>query len=135
MKKIVYIIYFAIVAILYGCEKQNDSFSSSLIGEWTWLKSFGGIGGVTYTPESTKTNIELVFEIDSVYNKYENDILKNSSSFHTYKIVTKNGLDTVDILEFDETSIQKSFFITHDSLILNDIFMADGYISYYKRRK
>jgi hypothetical protein len=115
---------FLILSILttISCEKvENPHFSSSIIGEWSWISSCGGIAGICYNPKSTNEKIKIVFTEDSVYNSYLNDTLKTSARFHIYK----NGINF-------ENSISQTFLVSHDTLYLND-FCCDGYNSNYKR--
>jgi len=135
MKKLLSIIIIASFTLLSGCEKSTDSFSSSLTGEWIWLKSCSGFDLISSTPESTGKNRKLVFTTDSICQQYENEVLKYSLTFHTYKYISQSGNDTIDILKFDGSNIQNSFSIRRDSLILIQYFVIDNSISYYKRKK
>ena len=57
------IILFAL--IIASCTKDNTTptyGSSTLIGQWNWVFSCGGIAGVTYTPKSTGETIKIEFD-------------------------------------------------------------------------
>jgi hypothetical protein len=122
MKKIIFLL--VIIASYYGCKKDSIlNYSSSLIGEWFWLKSCGGFAGGCDTPQSTNETMNLSFTIDSVYNYYLNDTLRGSGRFHVYK----------NVISY-ENSISRTFLISHDTLYLND-YCCDGFNSNYKRIK
>jgi hypothetical protein len=133
MKKIIFILVFA--SFFIGCNKSNDDFSAKLIGEWSWIKSFGGIGGFYSTPGTTNKNSRISFTNNSIYYLYVNDSLKITHNYITYQVVTKLKSTMVNIVEFDEFGSQHSFSVSHDTLILHDYNMSDGYTSYYKRIK
>lgn len=72
MKKAIFLV--VIFVSWYGC-KKDDSFisSSSIIGEWSWISTCGGIAGICYTPKTTNQRINLVFTVDSMYKSFTND--------------------------------------------------------------
>ena len=130
MKKI--IILLVIIASGLGCKKENSyNFSSSLVGKWSWLISCGGVAGC-WTPVSTRTTINLVFSSDSIYNFYQNDTLKESVRYSTYKLISVDGKDTSDVIKLG--SVSEMYSIYHDTLMLSSLeFLNAG--SSYKRIK
>ena len=114
---------------LVSCKKDNviDS-SSNLTGQWSWIKSCGGIAGICYTPISTKARIRIVFATDSIYQFYRNDTLIISSRFHVYKLNSVNDL----AIKYDYKSIGQTYAIRNDTLFLND-FCCDLFSNTYKR--
>jgi hypothetical protein len=131
MKKTIFIILFA--SLFTECNKSKDDFSANLIGEWSWIKSCGGIGGTCYTPGTTNKNDRIVFTANSLYYLYRNDTLKLTRNFTTYQVTTKFKSTRVNIVEFDRSGILYSFSVRHDTLVLNDYSMSDGFTDYYKR--
>lgn len=114
-----------------GCKRDNSfNFSSSLVGEWSWLITCGGVAGCS-TPESTHITMRLVFTADSICNNYRNDTLSNSSRFHVYKLISVDGKDTANVIQYD--SIKEIFSIHKDTLELSSISMNLG--AAYKRIK
>jgi hypothetical protein len=131
MKKI--IILLVIIVFSLGC-KKDDSFisSSSLIGEWSWLSTCGGIAGICYTPKSTNQRINLVFTVDSTYRSFINDTLKDSGIFHVYKLISADTNDTSNILQYGSKS--EIFSIIRDTLYFNHIYLCfDCFSTLYKR--
>jgi hypothetical protein len=132
MKKLFYL--FTIIFSLYACESENSTdYSASLIGEWSWISSCGGIAGICYTPKSTNQRINLVFTADSMFNTYRNDTLKASFKFQTYILPPSDMPGTANVIKYNSSN-QVKFSIIHDTLYLND-FCCDGFNSNYKRIK
>jgi hypothetical protein len=121
-----------IIVSSFGCKKDNSyNFSSSLVGKWSWFISCGGVAGC-WTPVSTRTTTNLVFTSDSIYNFYQNDTLKGSSRFSTYKLISVDKKDTSDVIKLG--SVSYSYSINSDTLTLNSLeFFNAG--SSYKRIK
>jgi uncharacterized lipoprotein YehR (DUF1307 family) len=133
MKKL--IVSFVLIISFLGCEKDKVvEYSSSLIGEWSWISSCGGLAYTCYTPKSTNHKINLVFTTDSLYIIYRNDTLILSTKFQTYISPTSNFPGIADVIKYNNSSIQEEFSIVHDTLFLND-FCCDGFNSNYKRIK
>ena len=129
MKKIISLVI--IIAFCCGCEKEKPVvYSTSLIGEWTWLMSCGGFTGGCTTPKSSNQKITLVFTIDSIYNFYLNDTLRESITFHTYKSISPDFMDTVNVIKFGFSN--QIYSINRDTLYLDDSNI-DGFSSSYKR--
>ena len=119
-----------VIVTVYGCEKDDlVQYSSSLIGEWSWLISCGGVVGCV-RPSANNT-CSLLFTIDSILYLYRNDTLYSSWVFQTFNRLTNNGLDTIKILTYG-SSIQE-YSINHDILRLFNPDWRFG--SEYKRIK
>jgi len=132
MKKIIFFI--VLIVFSFGCKKDESfTYSSSLIGEWSWIKTCGGFAYHYSTPESTYKKINLAFTKDSIFNTYVNDTLKASTRFHTYISPTSDFPGTADIIKYNSSN-QVMFSIIRDTLYLND-FCCDGFNSSYKRIK
>jgi hypothetical protein len=132
MKKIIFFIIVILVAI--GCEKQkSDEYSYSLIGEWSWISSCGGISYHCITPESSNHNVKITFTADSLFSTYQDGVLIQSTKFQTYISPTSDMPGTPDIIKYGP-SLQLYFSIHHDTLTLNSSYV-DGFLSLYKRIK
>ena len=133
MKKIIFIL--VIILFCYGCKKDDtENYSSSLIGNWSWFISCVGTGTGCWTPSSTHTSRNLVFTSESIYGVYQNDTLRESSIFHTYKSVSEDGMYTTYIIKYNSGSTE-IFSITHDTLSLVNSDGIMTIISRYKRIK
>ncbi|HNW57389.1 MAG TPA: hypothetical protein PLR88_01815 [Bacteroidales bacterium] len=129
------ILVLIIIASCYGCKKE-DSFisSSSIIGEWAWVSTCGGIAGVCYTPETTNQRINLVFTVDSMYKSFKNDTLKDSGRFHVYKSISADTKETSNVLQYGTTS--QIFTIVCDTLYFPKPQLCfDCFESNYRRLK
>src|ERR1035437_6034150 len=132
MKKIIFLLM--VIASCFGCKKDNSyTFSSSLMGKWSWFSSCGGVVGCL-TPEIEHVTINLVFTSDSIYNLYQNDTLRFSSIFHTYKSISADGKYTTYTIKYDSGG-WGIFSITHDTLSLIDEGDITFFTSHYKRIK
>jgi hypothetical protein len=130
MKQIILIT--VVLSILYGCEKDKPiSYSSNIVGEWSWLSTCGGFSGLCSTPQSTHITFKLEFTKDSVYSEFQNDTLISSSKFHLHKQVPIDSNDTIYFLQIN--SVNESYLIIHDTLSLQIIGADFG--SAYKRIK
>ena len=130
MKKLIFLLAFFVA--LSGCKKENPmTYSSSLIGEWSWVSTCG-LGGIDcQTPASTHTSHNLIFTSDSLYFNYQNDNLRISSIFHTYESGSKDGIIKYD---YDSGSVDK-FSLTHDTLTLANVYGYITWVSQYKKIK
>lgn len=130
MKKLIFSLL--IIASCYGCEKEKSIvYSSSLIGEWSWFISCGGVAGC-WTPITSHYTITLVFTADSIYNFYQNDTLRSSNMFHTYTIISEDLKDTSNVINLGSTGEKYTIYRDTLSLISLNFFNAG---SAYKRIK
>ena len=133
MKKLIFLL--VIISTCYGCEK-DDSFisSSSIIGEWSWISTCGGIAGICYTAKSTNQRINLVFTVDSMYKSFTNDTIKDSGKFHVYKVISADTKDTSNVLQYG--SANQTFLIIRDTLYFPKSDLCfDCFSTNYKRTK
>ena len=124
---------FLLIIILFCCECKKDNlcyYSSSIIGEWSWLSTCGGFSGLCSTPQTLNSTAKLVFTVDSMYYQYQNNSLVSSYKFHIVIQMPEPG-DTIRILQINNT--YQNFAIIHDTLSLS-YFGADFWSS-YKRNK
>jgi hypothetical protein len=131
MKKIIFLL--VIIVSSCGCKKDNSfNNSSGLIGKWSWVNTCIGYGTDCWTPTSTHTSSNVVFTSDSIYNFYQNDTLRLSSIFHTYKSISADGKYTNYTIKYDSGG-WGIFSITHDTLSLIDEGDITFYTSHYKK--
>ena len=119
-----------LVTLVFSCQKTDDCDpnSPSLIGNWNWTKSVGGIGGGTFTPAITGENIKIKISADSIYREYHNNSLITASKFSlAYK-----SQDSRPYLKFDGL-INLYFEFTDCSNLKVTELAADGFVIYYKR--
>lgn len=112
---------------ILSCSQSDDISNTSLIGEWNWIGSTGGIAGITETPQTTGENRKLKISTDSI-KSYQNGALN---------FQTKYSIEVDESLIFNETRemiIQENGFkqilnISENTLILigdcNDCFTSE----------
>jgi hypothetical protein len=117
-----------------GCEKNYVTIPQSLAGEWSWIRTCGGIYYNCSTPQSTRHNIKIVFTPDSIYSFYQNDTLKLSAKFYTYISNLEDGkiAQVVDFVTFGFEPNAYYYSMARDTLSLWD-GNPDGSASYYRR--
>jgi hypothetical protein len=113
-----------IMFIEYGCEKKEPvSYSTSLVGEWSWLITCGGFAGCT-TPATSNLTMRLVFTEDSLFYDYVNDTLRLSGRYFTYDSVGPFQ-DHLDIIKMGKT-LQQAYQIHNDTLELTSVVFYAG---------
>jgi len=123
------------VIIIVSCTKEKTSSvnSTSLIGEWSWISSTGGIAGIKYTPETTGEKRRITFDTDSVFRSYRNDTLKIESKYHLLKVPASDGSDSTKLVRYEFTTIRQYYKVQSDGvLVLSDDCM-DCFMNEYKR--
>ena len=68
-----------LLTFFLSCEKKNlcDPNYPTLFGSWIWVKSVGGIGGDTITPEILEDMAQLLFMVVMEMNETENLNFRN----------------------------------------------------------
>lgn len=133
MRLVVSALLALIVLGAISCKKSTQLPSNSLIGKWRWVKSVGGIAGLTLTPQSTGNNFRDEFYADSSYKRFENDSLLIQGSFSIIKGYNYTPTEKVDVLKTGDW--RRSIYIKNDTLYLNDLFISDGFGDTYVRIK
>lgn len=123
-----------------ACNKGNlpGPGSTSIIGKWRWVKSVGGIGDFTITPQSSGYTARYELNADSSFKWFKNDALMIDGNFRTIKDYKYSPTQTADVLLISGPALDTrpvSYLIRHDTLFLNDIYIADGYNDVYVRMK
>lgn len=131
-----------IVALLLcgvsSCHKNGSPgpASISIVGRWRWVKSVGGIAGMTATPASDGYNLTQVYDANSTFKLYKNDSLELQSKYSIIRNF-KYQTQTIDLLKIgDDESNRTDFTIRNDTLYAsNMLFISDGFSSVYVRVK
>jgi hypothetical protein len=135
--------YFTLViaALLFcgasSCHKDGlPGPASSIVGRWRWVKSVGGIAGMTITPQSAGYNLTQVYGANSTFKLYKNDSLELQSKYSIIRNF-KYETQTIDLLKIDNNESNRAdFTIRNDTLYTsNALFISDGFSSVYVRIK
>ena len=115
-----------------SCEGQDEnSTKESLIGNWRWISSTGGIDGRTETPVSTGKQVKIVITKDSVkFMRIAVFKTKNSYKISREKSVLDNKIKEMIIYN---SGFRDSFMIDSQNQLhlIGDCF--DCFASLYKK--
>jgi hypothetical protein len=121
-----------------SCHKDGlpGATSSSIVGRWRWVKSVGGIAGMTVTPANNGFNLTQIYGADSTFKLYKNDSLELQRKFSIIRNF-KYETQTIDLLKIDNNESNRAeFTIRNDTLYTsNALFISDGFSSVYVRIK
>jgi len=116
-----------------SCNKGKLPASKSIMGQWRWVKSVGGIGGFTTTPQSAGFTQRYQFNDDSTFRFFRKDTIAMQGKFSIVRNY-KYGSSTIDVFKTGN-SFDQSLLIRNDTLFLYDISISDGYNNTYVRIK
>lgn len=118
MKNAIYYLILTIFLFFSCAEKTDFEDSPSIIGNWIWVESSGGIAGQTHTPESTGNQVVLKISDESI-KKFENGEL---ISERTYEIEYGESIRTTDMVQLIdyENGFKQSFERNENILYLFD---------------
>jgi hypothetical protein len=108
--------------------------SDSIVGEWRWVKSVGGIAGATLTPKTVGYTQKWVFNADSTCKFYSKDTVALSGKFSVIRNYKTSAGETFDLINTGD-QISNAFTIRNDSLFFRSIFISDGFDAAYVRIK
>lgn len=132
MKRII-IILFAFLGLI-SCRNDDDIDISSLVGDWNWVSTTGGISGTTNdTPSSTGKAIVLSFKDDKTYTITTNGTITNQGTFTLYEDVSNlshYNSKYISFSNYQDLLIQKN---EDGILILNDD-TNDGFTYIYNKK-
>lgn len=157
MKKYIAAVLTIIIAGFWfaGCTREasipgpdkttNKTVSNTIVGEWVWYQTTGGIAGVKYTPDKTGKTKKIIFRDNGECVKIENGKVDDSIKYYEVKH-EKSWLlnDKADFIYFyrtpppakpvDELKTIYRLDPEDDNLILMEE-AADGFTSAYRRAK
>lgn len=123
-----------LVSILLVTACNSNGIKDSLIGEWEWIESSGGIAGELITKESEGYSSTIVFKDDSV-SFYRDNSLLGTSSFSIEEGKSIYSSEAVNFINYEsEKPDEVIIYHANDSLLIGDN-NYDGYTSLYTRKK
>lgn len=127
MKKILFLTL--IVLLTINCSNDDSrEVRTTIIGQWNWVKSTGGLAGSTYTPESTGENRKLIISSDSIKYFTNGDLL--SKVKYTIELRDING-ESRELIVPDPLGITQFFELNQNKLTLID-YCNDCFVNEYK---
>lgn len=120
-----------IFLIAAGCGLQANT-DPDLTGEWDWVKTYGGFGGITMTPESEGYSQTLYFsKVNSWFIVREKEIIHSGN--YRFTTVSVGGEKRSAIL-FDNRPMEIFYRLKSDTLFLDPNCM-DCFHDIYVRKE
>jgi hypothetical protein len=106
----------------------------SIVGNWIWYETSGGIGGITETPESTGETRKVVFQDNGNVTFFTNDIITLAS---TYSLASEDTIISNDPLPVVKIEGIDSFYYIYSFPDENELELQenvnDGFIYNYRK--
>ncbi|WP_183564314.1 hypothetical protein [Mucilaginibacter sp. SP1R1] len=117
-----------------SCNKGKGELSPStaVIGKWRWIKSVGGIAGLTITPQTAGYNLTQEFRADSTFSILNNASPAGHGKYSIIKNYKYTDQQTINVLKLNDGP-GAWLQIRNDTLFVTDIFISDGFNSSYVR--
>lgn len=122
---------------LAGCQSDEDVLGpqvNSIFGRWEWIRSVGGLAGLTRTPASEGYQMDVEITPAGKFRTFRNGELLNESE---YTIKKGNSIvlnAETEILDLGENAMKYSFtVVNYDTLYLNEE-CVDCFSHVYKRK-
>ncbi len=125
MKVQLFFITFILFMINVGCEKDKLS-KHSIIGKWTWVKTYYGFTNYTETYKNREANFEILFD-DNYYYEYKNNFLIRKMQ---YDLLVKED-HNMSVLY--ENGIEEKISYNKDTLLLY-YYEGEGSLAYYTKK-
>ena len=103
------------VMVPVSCSNDDDNQANGIVGEWIWIKSYGGFTGRdVQTPEQSEIRKIMKFHDNDTVEIYENEILVHKTDYLRSREESILLHDTFDFL-----TINYKYRITNtDSIII-----------------
>ncbi|HUN15979.1 MAG TPA: hypothetical protein PK622_04180 [Saprospiraceae bacterium] len=108
-----------------SCEKDKIT-NQSIIGKWTWIKTFYGFTNYTETYKNRKYKLEIQFD-DYYFYEYIDNSLSQKQQYDL--IVKKDGIMYISY----ENGLEEIISHSKDTLLLYN-YQSEGSLSYYIRK-
>ena len=131
--KVMWVVVMAVVLLLPGCKKSDDTLLPDICFTWEWVESVGGIVLTEKNPDSEGYTQKLEFREDGHYVKYRNDLVIGSGTFTITS--AESMLDGVeyDMVVFDDGSPAQAILILTDTMLILRDECDDNYAHTYKK--
>lgn len=108
-----------------SCEKDKIT-NQSIIGKWTWIKTFYWFTNYTETYKNPKYKLEIQFD-DYYFYEYIDNSLSQKQQYDL--IVKKDGIMYISY----ENGLEEIIRYSKDTLLLYN-YQSEGSLSYYIRK-
>lgn len=131
------VLMLCLTVFLASCEREDVAIAQeyqSIIGEWKWVESSGGIAGLTYKASNIDSR-KRIYNADGTFETFHNDSLESKG---TYRIVIGNTIrdenqqPLIQYTTTDSSEYTQSFDVSAEHLVLFDEFY-DGFTNLYTR--
>ena len=115
------------LSLLISCTTSDTDSVDQIVGEWTWIRSSGGLAGKTETPESTHKEIILKIDDRSI-KQFVNGNLESNRTFQIDRRKSVIYGDTREMIIYNN-GFRQIFSTAGNHLILsgdcNDCFQDE----------
>jgi hypothetical protein len=108
-----------------SCEKDKIT-NQSIIGKWSWIKTFYGFTNYTETYKDRKYKFEIQFD-DYYFYEYKDNIISRKQQ---YDLIVKQ--DSNMYITY-ENGLEQIISYSKDTLLLYN-YQGEGSLSYYIRK-
>ena len=126
------ILLIASLIIVSSCHKDKTESSLTIEGRWQWVETYGGKGGITYTPESTGEERLLVITASTI-ETFVDGVKTNEDSYYIENGDCMPG-DNCRLIVYGNRSIDQEIQLNGSRLVLIDQ-AYDGFVKEYHRQK
>ena len=129
-----YLILTALV-ILVSCQKRKCGFDEThyLQGNWEWVKTYGGLAGITETPASTGNTMLLELASGGNFTITKNSVITEQGNYNTDTQFCYHRNYTRSALKLGNAMLLTIERNDADTLILAEEY-ADGLTHIYTRK-
>lgn len=120
---------------LVSCEDAKlNPVQKELVGDWTWVSSEGGIGGIIINAKTTD-HVVATFKKNGIFELTENGQQKVKTTYEVKEGKSILTPETKTLIYYgDGRTVSQSFEIKQETLYLNDE-VFDGLGHTYKKMK
>ena len=124
MKLVIKLMMLTLVStILVNCAEseipENCIDDVCIVGEWTWVQSYGSIAGTTITPQTEMETRKLIID-DTNYREYVDDVLILESDYEYVKTDELSGFTNDSLVLKLGIGTWYAVFEEEENLILSE---------------
>ncbi len=131
--KLMWAVVMVVLLVQPGCKKVGQSSGSMLTYSWQWVRSVGGIAGVTQTPQSEGYTQAIDFDENGSYTKYRDNINVASGTFTVTRAESQLDGQQYDMVTLDDGSEPMAVTMLSESQLILREDCFDCFTHTYQR--